>query len=257
MSLESANPRTSLQSRVSSTRNLNSKAGRRASSSRVKHITRWVVKERLPFFVHSKLYRVYKFFNELTTKSSPTLENDSLPGDKTIEDIENHETTTSSTNQQRVTKSSVHAKLNDSEFSQSTNLPSIKPATTSTSNRAANHTGSGDGNRTNIKRSQSFPIIVDTTKQFPAKTALTSKTSFNCDDIIGGTCDNGEGREVENESNSSRPQSVLEFHHTDERTNSTSVSPEIMNGERRSFAKVCMILCIIIFSRVITNFYIF
>lgn len=257
ISHESGN-RANLQSRVSSTRNLNSRASRKASSSRVRHITRWVVKERLPFFVHSKLYRIYKFFNELTSSSITTFENDSSLDGKTIEDVENSETITSSTKQRhRGTKSAIYAKTNHAarshngvksavypnhvaESSQTPDLPSITPTnpTTTTSNTSpANDT---TGNRTNIKRSQSFPIIADTSKQ------STIKSTLNCNDISNGRFNHEEGQGVvENGcdaephvSSDSRPQSVLEFHHTDERTN--AVSPEIMNDEKRqSFAEVC------------------
>ena len=215
---------------------MNSRASRRASSSRVKHISRWVIKERLPFFVHSKHYRIYKFFVELTTSPSSSTgkeERDISPAHiiNNIEEVENRETVNSSTNQrQGGAKSVVYTKTSHAESSRTTHLPSITPTNTDTS--TADITADG-GSRTNIKCSQNFPVIADTVKRHSNR-----MRDGNHNNGEEQAADNGRGIESRLSSNSSRPPSVLEFHNTDERT----VSPELMKEEwPQSFVEVCFL----------------
>ena len=178
-SAESAT-RSNLQSRVSSTRNLNSRKASR-SGNQVSYLTRWVIKERLPFFVNSELYRTYKFFIELTTAKTATKTNTS--------NVENISLTDKDSS---TTKRSKRIRAKSSKASQ---LPPLVVCAASSPKNLS------------IKRSQSFPAI-------PSKDINNNNinNSNNNSDNNNKNINNKNSSSDENESTTtSRPASVLEF----------------------------------------------
>ena len=179
-------------------------------------MTRWIVKERLPFFVNSKLHRTYKFFDEITSTTKALEKQDLSDGNN----LDENRKTIPSTPTQHSTRASPLI-TNCVKYSKTSNLPSLVPTAK---------------NRITVKRSQSFPMISNNKQLFEPNNNTNDNT-------FGGNYVTGENGRSNEPSMMSRPESVLEFNtegrnYKDGDDLHIAPTPEMMSDERQSFMEV-------------------